>query len=403
MKVNRRKFTYILISIISVILIKLVFFRRNLFRSSIVNSQKNKHNYKKSSQLQNKTIVVRVGSKNLSNWNYTDLNYFKAIDQDEINRVMDKGICELTMSPNPDQAWNIIMKEYKVKDNIALRPNFNPADKNEDTFFNDIIIAPQIINYVIDSLHKYVGAPFHDIYIYELTRPIPEDLIKKYIKYDINYVEKPDNSLVERIKNKLKIGLAAPDFDYPIEMRENVVDEDGIDLKCFLPKIVTHSQHLINLSVFKYHQYGLLSGVLKNHYGTVRFNNLSHYPTYLHKNKVFKSTVDINRHWYLKSISRLHIIDNIFGAYNYIPLTPVKKKWQTFGKDGVPNSIFMGFDPVALESVLYDYLKKERDAHNLSTNDPIWIEDAANHNLGIFESSDELKYSKFDYIQMDLI
>ncbi|BHH86297.1 DUF362 domain-containing protein [Desulforhopalus sp. 52FAK] len=348
-----------------------------------------------------KPTVVRVWDKKLINGQSTEGNYFKIIDNEKVEHCMERAVCLLTGSDNIYEAWNNLLSSYRIGQKIVLRTNFNPADKSEETFFNDIIVSPQIINSVINSLHSYVKVPYNDIIIYELTRPIPENLIRKYIEFPVIYVEKPSSSFVDKVKNKLRIGLAAPDFNYPIEMRENVVDDNGNQLTCYLPKVLTQADHLINLSVFKYHQFGLLSGLLKNHYGTVRFSNLSHYPVMMHDNKVFKCTVDLNRHPLIQKITRLHIVDSIFGAYDYQPGMKVKKEWKTFDSSKFPQSIYMGQDPVATESVLYSYLLNERDRHDLPTKDPDYLQDAEDYNLGVFEIRRDFDFEKIRYFQID--
>lgn len=346
-------------------------------------------------------MVVRVWDKNLINTQSAEGNYFKIIDSDKVDRCMKLAVCTLTGKDNIADAWSSILSTYRSGQKVVLRTNFNPADKSEKVFFDDIIVCPQIINSVIDSLHRYVKVPYSDIIIYELTRPIPDTLIRKYINFPVTYVEKPSSSFVDKVKNKLRIGPAAPDFDYPIEMREDIVDERGKKLTCYLPKVVTQADHLINLSVFKYHQFGLMSGLLKNHYGTVRFSNLSHYPNTMHDDKVFKCTVDLNRHPLIQKMTRLHIVDAIFGAYEYQPKTKVKREWKTFSDPKFPVSIFMGQDPVATESVLYSYLLSEREVRGLPTKHPDYLEDAQNYHLGVCELTSDLNFRKIRYHQVD--
>jgi Domain of unknown function (DUF362) len=184
-------------------------------------------------------------------------------------------------------------------------------------------------------------------------------------------------------------------------MREKIVDNNGNELTCYLPKVVSQANHLLNMSVFKYHQFGLLSGLLKNHYGTVRFSNLSHYPVMMHDSKVFKCTVDLNRHPLIQKITRLNIVDSIFGAYDYQPGMEVKKEWKTFGNPKFPLSIFIGQDPVAVESVLYSYLFNERESHGLSTHDPNYLKEANSYNLGVYEINKDLDFKKIRYLQFD--
>lgn len=399
-RITRRKWIIFASTVVSLFLAKILFFPR-LFneKKESPDSSKQKGDTMKAKP---NPKVVRVHSNKLSNWDAKRLNYIESVDQNTVNGVMNEAICRLTDQGTPDTAWKQVFISYKPGDKVAIHPNFNPADKPANIFFNDIIPSPQIINYIVASLNSHLNVSFNDIYVYELTRPIPQELIRKYIAYPVQYVEIPGSSFVEKVKNKLRIGLAAPDFNEPIEMREEITDAKGNKIDCYLPKVVTQCQHLINLSVFKYHQFHLLSGLLKNHYGTVRFSNLSHYPSILHENKLYKSVVDLNRNPFLHSITRLHVVDAIFGAYDYQPLTPVKKPWKTLGTDGFPKSIFVGQDPVAIESVLHDHLVTERKVNNLPISEPDYLKDAAKHNVGIFESNPNMEYFRIDYRQLEL-
>ena len=119
---------------------------------------------------------------------------------------------------------------------------------------------------------------------------------------------------------------------------------------------------VILLPVVKFHQTGVTSGPLKNHFGTVRFNNLAIYPIYLHGNVMHKSIIDLNRSPHIKGKTRLIIADFLFGSYDYKTLeysTQVKKKWVTLPVEQTPNSLLISRDPIAVESIMHYFIMKE--------------------------------------------
>ena len=112
--------------------------------------------------------------------------------------------------------------------------------------------------------------------------------------------------------------------------------------------------------------------------------------------------MDINRHEQIKRKTRLNLIDAIFGAYDYHPLSAVKMPWQTFGEERYPKSIFVGTDPIAVESVAYAYVQRERRAAGLEVFEPRYLADAERQGIGVFEASDDVTFSKIDYRQFEV-
>ncbi|AMM40191.1 hypothetical protein HS1_000385 [Candidatus Desulfofervidus auxilii] len=352
------------------------------------------------SEIDEKSYVICVHNPNATSWDYKTGYYIEYINQEEINKMLDKALLALTGEKEVYLAWKNVMSKYKPGDKIALKPNFNCADKPYARVCQEIMTAPQVINTVIKGLTQYIGVPEKDIYIYDLCRPIPYNIIRKYIPYNVNFIEKPSHSILDRIKIKLKIGLAAPDMSGPIEMREKITDSEGNFITCYIPKLLTECQHLINLPIVKYHQFLVVTGPLKNHFGTVRFSNLSLYPVYLHGKVLHKSIVDLNRNPHIKNKTRLVVADFLFGSYDYKTAehkTEVKRKWKTFPMGETPNCLLVSKDPVALESVMYFYLIKERKFHGLPIGSDHYLYDAMKFGLGIHErveSEEEFKSIK---------
>ena len=335
-----------------------------------------------------KPIVVCIHDREATTWDFSNGYYIDFINQERIDSMFNEGLMLLTGTKDVKSAWLSILPSYSHSDTFALKPNFNCADKDSSVIAKEIMTCPQILNAIIKSLMDHLGVKAEQIYIYDLCRPIPNDPIKNYIPYSVNYVELPSSSLVDKLKVKLGIGLGAPDKNAPVRLRAEVINSNGNRVKCYMPKLITKIDHIINVPVAKYHQFGVISGPLKNHYGTIRFGDNSLYPEYLHGNVFPLAVVDINRQAHIVNKTRLNVVDFLFGSYDY--KTPshkkeVKKKWKTFPFGEVPNSLLLSLDPVATESVMRCFIATERVASGLSMPEDAHLKDAMSLGLGVYE------------------
>lgn len=320
-----------------------------------------------------KPRVVRVYSPRATNWDYSTEPYFDFIDQNVVNEMVDRGICELTGENTPSRGWKEIMSSYKNGDKIAMKPNFNMINRG----YRDLVTSPQVINGVIKGLVEYVGVPEKDVFVYDLCKVIPDSIMRNRIRYSVNYVQRrATGSLLDKVKVRLGYGLESADTSAPIHMREKIVDEAGEAITCYVPKVLIHCQHLINLPILTNHIYVLASGPLKNHFGTVRFSNYNAYPVCLHGQVLEKSIVDINLNAHIRDKTRLILCDALFGVYHRGELSG-KRRWRTFPpQNGTPNSIFLATDPVAIESVMCDYIQAEREFHGYKMFSGNYLHDA---------------------------
>jgi hypothetical protein len=201
------------------------------------------------------------------------------------------------------------------------------------------------------------------------------------------------------------MGEDAPDTRFPIALRRPVTLENGDPLICYMPKVLTNAHHLINLPVFKAHQFIVHSNALKNHFGTVRYSNHLQYPVLLHGNDIQSHIVDINAHPIIAGRTRLVIADALFGAglFTREGNDRIPMPWQTFPGGATPNSLFFSQDPVAIESVVSDYIIAEQRRAGIAPFAETYLKDAAERGLGTYERRDsEGNYSSIVYSQIDL-
>lgn len=208
-------------------------------------------------------------------------------------------------------------------------------------------------------------------------------------------------SIIDKIKLRVHYGLSSPDTNAGIKMREEIVDEGGNAVKCYVPKVVTQAQHIINIPLMTNHIFVSNSGALKNHYGTVRFSNYISYPGILHGNVLSKSIVDINKNSHIAEKTRIIIADGIFGVFDRGE-GKGKKKWHTFSND-FPKSIFISNDPVAVDSVMASFVLRERRKQQKELLSTEYLNDAMDNGLGMYDiNMDNDKFKKIQYSTITL-
>jgi hypothetical protein len=307
--------------------------------------------------------LVRIYNSRATNWDYSAERYLDFVDQHIVDAMIDHGVCDLASAGDPKDAWAEIMSTYEPGDRIAIKPNFN----NVHHGYKELITSPQVIGAVIRGLVLHLGVPEKDIYVYDLCKVIPHDLVRARIPHRVNYVGRQAiRSLKDKIRLRLRRGLEATDKSAPIKMTERIVDRNGKEITCYMPRVVTQSHHLINIALLTNHIYLLASGPLKNHFGTVRFSNLESYPVCLHGPVLKSAILDINRNPHIRDKTRLIIVDALFGVYGRGEFSGIRR-WKTFPcENGTPNSVFLSRDPFAAEATVSEYVRKEREYQGLS-------------------------------------
>src|SRR3972149_3727504 len=339
--------------------------------------------------------VLRIhGSKVIPNANFVSDPYLDSIRDDKLEEMLGEGVKEFTQQKNLKTAWLDILTNYKKGDKVAIKPNFNFLNHG----YKFTITSPQLINSVVKQLIETVGISPQEIFLYDLCKKIPNDIVRNRISYPINYVERMDSkTIVDKIRLRLYYGLASADLDAEIKMRESIIDKNGSPIKCYIPKVVTQAQHLINMPLLTNHIFIANSGSLKNHYGTVRFSNFNAYPGVLHGKVLNKSIVDINQHPQIRNKTRFIIGDGLFGVFDRGE-GDGKKVWKSFDNN-FPKSIFMSKDPVAIDSVMASMVIRERNIHQRNILSTEYLNEAMNNGLGVCEINQEnspfknIKYS----------
>jgi hypothetical protein len=302
---------------------------------------------------------------NVSNdyW-YMDSN----TNQDVVDEMLSSGLQKMTGTNTDAAAWDSIFHYFNRnhgKGNIGYQPgekfvikiNLNgiynsSPDKNVNT-------SPQICYAILDQLVNIVGVAQTDISIGD-----------------------PNCSMNSATYNKCHGGF--PNVTYwgngtgltPAQQTSGPVifGSDG-SFADPLPQAYIDAAYMLNIPVFKKHHRAGISLCCKNHFGSIAPYTSGAW--HLHPSLpvpnanegtdtvtnyqygVYRCFVDIMGHKDLGGKTIFYLIDGIWGSVNW-GHPPVKWGMTPFNNDW-PNSLFLSQDPVAIESVGYDFLYEEFD------------------------------------------
>jgi len=316
--------------------------------------------------------VVRTYNANATWWDYQSNYYFDFVDQSAVNRMFLLGVRSLMNTNSDRKAWSKLLGGRQSSAKVAIKINCN----NYSNQSNEIDATAPSINAVLLGLIEIAGISPENIYVYDCSRPIYSWRIRDRVLWPVNFVQSGDS-------------LAQADYDAPIEFR-NINDQ-------YCPYVLTQADHLIDLHLFKDHLYVLATMGFKNHFGTSRPG-----PSYLHV-PIDYNLSDLNATPQIRNKTRLIVGDALWGVYTGGPYG-WPQQWETFPGGPTPNSIFVGQDPVAIESVMIDYLIAEQEYHGIPLLSHYYLHDAMEYyGLGVHEHRDEEgNYHHIDYVEIDL-
>lgn len=319
-----------------------------------------------------KPRVVRAYDGNATSWDGQSNYYFDFIDQDAVDGMFLRGLQQLMHASSVREACRRLIPYYQPGERIAIKINLNNVANQS----NEIDATAPVLNAVLLALVSGLGARAEDIYVYDVSRPIPSFRIRERVPWAVNYVQDGDP-------------LAQADPSAPIAFR-NIATQ-------YCPYVLTQASHLIDVPLFKDHLFVLATMGMKNHFGTTRPG-----PSFLH-NPIDPNISDLNATPHIRDKTRLIVGDALFGVYTGGPYGE-PQPWATFPGGPTPNSVFLGVDPVATESVMVDYLIAEQVHHGIPLLSHDYLHDAmAHHRLGVHEHRDgNGEYSRIDYVQLDL-
>ena len=311
--------------------------------------------------------VVWVHDEDATNWDYGDDYYGREeyVDQNAVNNMTDQGLMALTGTSSAADAWRELIPNYQSGQKIAIKVNLNsnwerPVDcinKCEiNCGYHDLRInaLPQPVNALIRGL-KLIGVAESNIWVYEASKPITERFKKRIASLypHVRFFDFVEGGCQEHEG----WGDSMIDFQPPA----GIADPPNIGLS----NILVNADYLINMPIMKKHGGAGVTLSFKNHFGSIQSCWGLHDWVYGpgtqasgdHYSSVYNPLVEIYQNPHIGDKTILTVGDGLYG--DKCSNTERPELWDTFGDDS-PNSLFFSTDPVAIDSVMYDFLQAEK-------------------------------------------
>jgi len=274
---------------------------------------------------------------------------------------------------------------YQAGEKIAIKINLttcnaageqvSPTTYNKrSSIMNRIDNSPQMILALLRQLTYTVGADQNDITIGDPTGLIPN------FYWDMLTPEFPN---VRYLDNYGQSGRTRAEFsDVPLYWSTPEADRKSQD---YIPVSFAEADYIINFAILKGHSSGITL-CAKNHYGSLirtpscylrpelpghpgdgasldyynmhySLPNANQNPPWSPGIAQYRSLVDLMGHPELGGKTVLYLIDGLYGGY-YWEAHPYKWQSPPFNDDW-PSSILASQDPVAIDSVGYDFVNAE--------------------------------------------
>jgi len=297
--------------------------------------------------------VVSVHDSRATGWDYQTGYYWQCIDQEVVDDMVAQGIRALTGKDNLKDAWSDLIP-YQPGDDVAIKCNFN--NSGSDDYNNKMDVTAETVNAVVAGL-LLIGVPPEHIWITDPSRLVPRKVRERMRTPGVQFASLSGLTGVPNYHAVDYVDADSPDAS---------VAQCPAGEKIRPSKVLVEAEHLINIPLLKSHiKYITLS--LKNHYGSVIYkdNDRNSMHAYFEEGRKRSSReleqanilADISNNPHIRDKTRLIVGDGLFGNPHSHLQPP--ERWAIFGDDD-PNMLFFSRDPVAIDSVMMDYIVAER-------------------------------------------
>jgi uncharacterized protein (DUF362 family) len=257
------------------------------------------------------------------------------INADIARTLVDSGMMQYTGQSTVADAWVSVLKDLSPDDIVTIKVN---------CINRSLPSHPEVVDAITAGLIA-AGVKENNIIIWDRT---------SHELTNSGYIRNTGNTGVRCFGSNEK------GWGY-----DKQVKTGGRTVK--LAKILTSSDHIINVPVIKDHSTAGVTLSMKNHYGSV--NN----PGSLHGGQCDPFVAELNNAAEIREKTRMIVLDGLIGVYRGGPGGPPQF---------VYNSVIVGQDPVAIDYQGWKILETERRKHNMALPMPRQINTAAKLGLG---------------------
>lgn len=331
----------------------------------------------------------------------TGERWHEHVDLGVTNDMMSLGLQSYSGESSDAAAWDAVFAHhnggpaYQAGQKIMIKINLTTANAGsgsncDDTHYNQTECgsvsfdstanSPQMMHALLDQLINVVGVAESDItigdptglFVNYLFNPLHDDF------REVNYL---DNRGGEGEPGEWRTRAEYTDPCVPYYW--STFAADGKTQDCLLTAF-DEATYVINFSVLKSHNGGGITVSAKNHYGSMlrtptgrgRTLGNNHYNLHytlpgdgcrdsdvMKEMGQYRALVDLMGLEEIGGKTMLYLVDGIFGGRDWYS---APSQWSLPPFDGDwPSSLFVSMDPVAIDSVAYDFLVEQWPEHAL--------------------------------------
>jgi hypothetical protein len=320
--------------------------------------------------------VVWVHDPDATHWEGADDGFWwepHHTNQEAVDQMLADAVVSLTGKENMAAAWQTIFQYfnrthnrgdngYQAGEKIIIKVNF--VDNiavwgNEANFKNGYYpnTSPQMIHALLRHLTAYAGIRQSDITVGDTLCNFGDEFYRILSQDFPDVVYLSYTSRAGRTKAK---GSTEPVY-------WSSPNAEGTEPD-YAPQAYVDAEYLINLANLKghYDQAGVTL-TAKNHFGSLvrrpdgvagQFNIHADMPFSYPESGHYRPLVDLMGHQHIGGKTLLYLIDGLYAGKHMDQWVPLK--WQTAPfNDDWTSSLFASLDPVAIDSVGFDFLYAE--------------------------------------------
>lgn len=318
----------------------------------------------------NKPVSGEITAEKYDAW-FMDRN----TNQEIVDKMLAAGLCSMTGKEKMTDVWDAVFRYHNQKrgkgnvpyvkgEKIYLKLNRTSASGGMDSEYNRLPdkpvalaseTSPQIVLSMLRQLVNVAGVQQEDIYVGDAMRNIYQD---EYVKY---YAEFPRVNYLSSFgptRGRIQCSESTRDLIYYSD-NKSVMTGAGSDK---IYSVLQDAEYMINLPAMKGHGIAGITLCAKNHFGTQSRRSAAHLHPGLNSNDrrgygYYRVLVDLMGNKFTGDKNLFYILDALWSGtdWNGIPvkflMPPFNNHWSS--------SLLLSFDPVAIESVAYDFLRTE--------------------------------------------
>lgn len=320
-------------------------------------------------------------------------------DQEIIDQMYSDGIQALAGEEDDFTAWDSLFKHYNEAhgngnvsyqsgEKIAIKINMNNGYNGPYTSEKDDVDAnPYVIKALLHQLINVVGVAQEDITVYDASRKLMDWFYNR-----VYYEEYPSTPLVPEFPDVHFVDShgGASGRERVVASAERIYFADGSCEYRTLPTIVAEATYLINMPITKRHVAERVTLAGKNWFGTWMEDVASVHDYHEIGFSAMGNPApqaDLFAHEELGGKTLLLIGDGTYGCrygnsdISHFQMYPFNDDWMS--------SLFFSQDPVAIDSVMYDFLHAEGTGGGPSEGAQNYLHQAAEPPSGVYDPEND--------------